>query len=99
MNSPLITLDQVFEVYSGINGRCCCGCSGKYSIASKHRVYAGKHRGYSVDLDECNDRTVKMFVNKMNKNPNTKWLNAHQATLVVGNRLYMAILVKEEKKK
>jgi len=24
-------LNQVKSVYSGINGRCCCGCSGKHT--------------------------------------------------------------------
>jgi hypothetical protein len=94
----LIDVSKVYQVYSGKNGRCCCGCSGKYTVATAHRVYASKRCGYQVDAEDCNDRTVKMFVNKMNSHPDTKWLNDDQATLVVGDRLYMAILVKEEKK-
>jgi len=27
----MLTLNQVTKVYSGINGRCCCGCAGKHT--------------------------------------------------------------------
>jgi hypothetical protein len=92
----LIDVNKVYQVYSGKNNRCCCGCSGKYSVSSAHREYASKNCGYSLTLEDCNDRTVKMIVNKMNKSPDTEWLNAHHATLVVGERLYMAIQVVEK---
>lgn len=93
-----IKLENVASVYSGINGRCCCGCSGKHVYASAHRDWAVKDRGYTIDDDEVNDHTVKLIVNKINKNfvegvQNQN--NDHQddyTAVVIGKRLYVAYL-------
>ena len=58
-------LNQVSSVYSGINGRCCCGCAGKHTYSSQNRQWAEKHRGYPISDDEVNDRVVKMMYNKV----------------------------------
>lgn len=85
-----IDLAKVKSVYSGIDGRCCCGCSGKHTYASKTREAAAKARGYSIDDDEVSDRTVKLIVNKMNKLPGLQFDGEHHAYVVKGNRLYVA---------
>ena len=93
----MINLPNVASVYSGIDGRCCCGCSGKHTYASKHRVWGSKNRGYKVEDDQVNDRTVKMIVNKIEKaiaagvkpykhNPE------ELVSITVGSRLYIAYM-------
>ena len=60
-----INLDNVAQVYSGKQGRCCCGCAGKHTYAKQYQAWSSKHRGYDVGDDECSDRTVKMIVRKI----------------------------------
>lgn len=33
-----LTFDKVRSVYSGQNGKCCCGCSGKHWSSSSRKV-------------------------------------------------------------
>ena len=33
----MTTIDNVKRVYSGVNGKCCCGCSGKYSDSDRSK--------------------------------------------------------------
>ena len=90
-----IKLEKVLSVYSGINGKCCCGCSGKHTYSSTRREEAGKDRGYEIEDDEVNDRTVKMMVNKINKQielGNVLDNNEDLVSCVVGQRLYIAYL-------
>jgi len=63
----LINVHDVMRVYSGTANRCCCGCSGKHTTASRFRELNGKRRGYPVDDDEVSDRSVKIIVGKINK--------------------------------
>lgn len=65
-----ITKDQVLSVYSGEANACCCGCKGKHSYRASAiaRAVASKKRGYKVDDDEVNERSVNFVVNKLNKN-------------------------------
>ena len=87
--NPKIDINKVKKVYSGINGRCCCGCSGKYSYASKDGL---------SDLKEVNDRTVKMITNKINclADDSSFEINETYASVVVGNRLYIAYFVENK---
>ena len=65
----MIDADKVVNVYSGRQG-CMCGCLGKYSYASRYqaaRLVAG-----AVADDEVSDRSVRVIVGKLNRNPNTK---------------------------
>lgn len=64
-----LTLDNVASVYSGKRNMRACGCAGKHTYASTLREEASKSRGYKVDDDEVNDRTVKMIFNKVTKSP------------------------------
>ena len=78
--------NAIISVYSGINGKCCCGCAGKHRYASAYRVLAGKRRGYKVRDEEVSDRSVKIISNKVLNNKNSEH-NSHHSTLVSGNRL------------
>lgn len=53
-----LTPDDLFSVYSGKPGKCCCGCAGNHRYWRAHRIAAGKHRGYEVDEEDINDRQV-----------------------------------------
>ena len=58
---------QVVKVYSGKNGRCMCGCSGKYSYTA---YGAAEHDpGYDVS-DAVNERSVKIISKKVLSDPN-----------------------------
>ena len=60
---------QVRSVYSGLSGRCSCGCNGKYTYASQYRTDSEKRLGYQLTDDQINDRVVKMIFNRVAKNP------------------------------
>ena len=94
----MIEIQKVASVYSGINGRCCCGCAGKHTYASANRPWSSKNRGYRVRDEEVSDRTVKLIVNKMNRLiaggvvPQVPYPKEF-VSVVNGNRLYIAYFV------
>lgn len=95
MSREKIKLENVKSVYSGINGRCCCGCSGKHTYPSTDIKAAGKARGYEIQQEEISDRTVKMMINKINKQielNNIEYDEEDFISCVVGNRVYIAYL-------
>mgnify|MGYP003704893401 CR=1 FL=1 len=60
-------MESVYKVYSGMNGHCMCGCSGKYSYTAEGAV---KHSpGYQPNV---NERSVKIITGKLLRNSNTK---------------------------
>ena len=62
----MIKFEDVSKAYTGKVG-CMCGCNGTYHVASHFGVENGnKDCGYEA-YDKCNDRAVKMAVNKLNK--------------------------------
>lgn len=88
--------EDVLEVYSGRDGKCCCGCSGKYSYNSRRVDEGSRERGYALDPKDCNDRMVAKVLKLMKANAGSvEVLAPHHYTLVVGTRLYMLILSKE----
>lgn len=103
-----IDINKVQSVYSGKNGRCCCGCAGKHTYASKYKKVGSRDRGYVVQPEEVSDRTVKLIVNKMNKllaipGAKPEYLDKKTlkefASIVQGDRLYIAYFVKEKNDK
>jgi len=96
----MVDIATVSSVYSGIDGRCCCGCSGKYTYAKQHQAWSSKDRGYEVTDDEVSDRVVKMMVNKMNKLFETGYKVEFQessfVSVVKGSRVYMARFITEQ---
>jgi hypothetical protein len=85
----VVKIDQIQSVYSGRNGRCCCGCSGKHTYASATREIASKHRGYAVTDDEISDRVVKLICNKINATDAVIEKPTYYYA-VVGERVYIA---------
>lgn len=90
MTPEAINASDVVSVYSGKDGKCCCGCAGRYYYAKATRVAAGKARGYKVTDDEINDGMITRIVRLMNKTPEAIEWDDEYAALVVGGRLYMA---------
>ncbi len=88
-----LTTDDIHQVYSGIDGRCCCGCSGKHSYNSKGFVPSAD--GYP-SMEDVNDRMVKKVLNIL-KNADVDEIDACDTyfATVVGKRLYIAYLRKE----
>ena len=76
----------IVSVYSGIDGRCCCGCAGKHRYASEHREYSSKYRGYSVTDEDVSDRSVKIISNKVLNHKDSEH-NGDHSSLVSGNRV------------
>jgi len=91
-----LTLQNVMSVYSGKYGKCCCGCSGKHSYNSRYIDEGSKDRGYKVGADEVNDRQVQKVVNLINKatREELEAVDNGFLSLVVGERLYVAYLLK-----
>ena len=67
---------DITKVYSGKHG-CMCGCMGKYTVSPHFRKLVGDQRGYPVDDDEVNARSVKIIANKVLKDPNAIWEDNH----------------------
>lgn len=90
-------LENVASVYSGKNGKCCCGCAGKHRYASAHREWASHDRGYQISDDEVSDRSVMMIANKIKRlgarqdDPSDNHVYAESEN---GSRLYIAYLRK-----
>jgi hypothetical protein len=89
-----LTLDNVASVYSGKRGMCACGCSGKHTYSTEHKVWASKNRGYDVGDDEVNDRTVKTIFNKVMKAPNMEMIDNEFAMFDTETRTYVVYFKK-----
>lgn len=72
-----ITLNDVKNVYSGVNGKCCCGCSGTY--------YAWPDED---EFGRRSPRMVKKVLKIVNESADIEWGGNHAAA-VVGKRLYV----------
>src|ERR1043165_4831394 len=95
----LLQLNKVRSVYSGINGLCCCGCSGIHTRAKAFQKLESERRGYEVKDEECNDRRVALITNKINKMIRTHPEQVQDyrdgdfnkfVSIVVGKRIYVA---------
>jgi len=95
VNKPSIEVAKVYAVYSGKPDTCMCGCAGKYSYASEHREFGGKDRGYEVDDDEVNDRTVRAFTKKVSNSDGVEVLDGYIYCVTIGNRFY-AVYTKKD---
>ena len=93
---------DLFSVYSGKNGRCCCGCSGKHTYLTVNRVAAGLNRGYKVDDDELGDRTVKNVLRRLQRaHASGEEVNAgdNHFALVAGQRLRVVYMLESVERK
>lgn len=89
-----LTIDNVSSVYSGKINRCACGCAGKHTYSTAHKTWASKDRGYNVDDEEVNDRTVKTIFNKVMKASNMQMITPEIATFDTETRTYVVYFKK-----
>lgn len=67
MNIRNLTVDQIKQVYSGKNGKCCCGCSGTHytygpmlqKVLNKMVANAGTSEGH---LGMCGEYVFSLVV-------------------------------------
>lgn len=90
------TTDTVANVYSGKNGKCCCGCAGTHRYATRFADKATVSRGYAVTAEEINDTQVRRVLNTLLAAESPEELEfaddrTHVARVVNG-RLYIAYL-------
>ena len=85
----MLDLSKVYKVYNGKPNACCCGCSGKYSVASVHKEFADKDRGYAYNDSDINDVTVRKIVGKILSADNPLDEGGH-VYAIVGKRMYVA---------
>ena len=93
-----VKLDNVTQVYSGLDGACCCGCKGKHSYATKYVNDEDVNPGYDVS-DSVNDKEVNRIYSIMQKNAGNVELDKglasqYIASLVSGRRLYLMYFYK-----
>lgn len=83
------SVEDVLSVYSGKDGKCCCGCSGKHTYGTHRLQEVAKSRGYSISDDEVNDREVKRILNIVRKSDDSFSIGSNHVSCVVGKRLYI----------
>lgn len=93
MDFANLTTPQVLSVYSGKDGKCCCGCAGKHSYNSLHMARASQLRGYDVAPNEVNDLMVSRVVNLFRKNADKVGVAETYAELTLGDRLYLVYML------
>lgn len=62
-----VQLNDVQSVYSGKDGKCCCGCSGNRWYAFEHREAASASHGYDIS-DRINNAQVARVFNLLKRN-------------------------------
>jgi len=96
-NLNALTVTDIICVYSGIDGKCGCGCAGKYSYhADPALLTAGAlRRGYAVSDDEVNPRMIKKVLKIMQDPTNEARVmrEGENVSIVIGSRLYVAHFV------
>jgi hypothetical protein len=88
-----IKIEDVMCVYSGKEGRCMCGCAGKYTYREETREIGSKDRGYPVKDEDIDNARVQRVINKINRNAFTRELN--HAFVVIGQTIYCAYMIKK----
>lgn len=76
-----LQLSDVTQVYSGKDGRCCCGCSGTHSYPSTAKVESWQ---------KVNDKEVKRIFGILKKNASEAEFGGNHFSVVIGQRLYIA---------
>ena len=83
----MMSFEKVTNVYSGIDGRCCCGCAGKHYYSSAVAEKATKARKYEVAVS---DRMVRKVYNILAANSAlVEKISNDCESVVIGRRLYI----------
>ncbi len=87
------TKETTVSVYSGKDGKCCCGCAGTYRYNSRLVATGSANRGYEVTADEINDAQVTRVLRAIAEGDvsGLEFGDNHVARVVNG-RLFVAYL-------
>ena len=88
------TKESTVSVYSGKNGKCCCGCAGNYRLNSRHYNVGDTRHGYAVTADEINDAQVTRVLRTITSATAASELEfgERHVARVVNGRLFVAYL-------
>jgi hypothetical protein len=89
-----LTADRIMSVYSGQDGKCCCGCAGKHYYNPEFQKQGSRYRGYKVDDNELSIKMVNKVIGILNRSNDVEDLGSCFST-VIGKRLYIAYLLME----
>ena len=87
-----LTTEDVLSVYSGKNGRCCCGCAGEHYDGTLYQKETGR---------KVSDRMVKKVCRIINEaiDSGEAENGGNNISTVIGERLYICYLISEKEKK
>lgn len=81
-----LTPEHIESVYSGIDGRCCCGCSGTHYYNPTFAKAASKRQGYEV---QTSTRMVPKALRMLMEQPVSNISgDSTFVSFVIGERLY-----------
>ncbi len=85
-----VNASLVKHVYSGIDGRCCCGCAGKHTYSKASALAEKMISGNAPTF--INDRTVAAVIKKIetSENPDADFDDGSCVGTVIGKRVYIA---------
>ena len=88
------TKETTVSVYSGKNGKCCCGCSGNHRLNSRHYAVGDTRHGYAVTADEINDAQITRVLRTITAATVASELEFgdNHVARVVNGRLFVAYL-------
>ena len=87
---------QILQVYSGLDGKCCCGCAGRYWYGTGKANSVARDNGYAPSPEDCSDRMVAKVIRLINEAPIEELeITDSYLARVIGARLYIAYLDKE----
>ncbi len=94
MNTTITNLlSRTMSVYSGRDGKCCCGCAGKHYVASRFREESGASRGYPVKDTEISDAMVAKVTRLIAEHQGSVETGDGYVSIVIGKRVYIAYIV------
>jgi len=82
--------DDIFSVYSGKAGKCCCGCSGKHYVNPLRQKEAEAGRGYAYDAGQVSRAQVTRILGLLQADPGGCEVESNYVALTIGGRIYIA---------
>ena len=93
MNIRNLTAKDILSVYSGQDGKCCCGCAGKHYYNPSYMKEGTKYRGYEVTEDETSIKMVEKVLKVLKQAEELEIDGSGFISTVVGKRLYIVYLL------
>jgi hypothetical protein len=90
-----LTASEILSVYSGRDGKCCCGCAGKHYYNPQYKKEGTKNRGYEVTDEDVSIKMVNKVIGILNRSEVVENLGSCVST-VVDKRLYIAYFLERK---